>query len=368
MKKTFLHKIATLFLSAVLTVGSVSTAIAGDLPSYLANVDNPQNTKYQTSEIRGLVFPTEKIDAGNNMYWENIYGGTDYILFYGGPRGDYKAAGYTDKFYPSGLIFPSFDAWTTPSGVTIDYLGRVLDENGKIKTATAEQLGVTYEPGKIRDVPYDSNYPLKRVVDFYALNIEQITAANYNSAELNHHGLMDHNRYIAGNSYYISRLSGQQDNFKNAEAYFDEEKRNDAEAVMNFLRDWLNSFDFEHMSEMDRAKKIAEVTKAAQYNAGKEAIQDHYKHSSYYRVLIERKGFCMEFAETAELLASLVGLKHSTVSALQIDHEACVIQVDGAPYLSDNGFLDLSEDWREKTRFGTKQTLNCYYIEVVSYE
>ena len=45
------------------------------------------------------------------------------------------------------------------------------DENGKIKTATQNWLR-PYEGGKVRDVAYDSNYPLKRVVHLHALNIE----------------------------------------------------------------------------------------------------------------------------------------------------------------------------------------------------
>lgn len=368
MRKKILHKLMALSLSAVITMSSVSTAIAGDLPSYLTYVNNVQNTKYQTSEIRGLVYPTTRVDAGNNTFWENVYGGTDYVLFYGGPRGDYKAAGYVDKQYPSGQRYPSFDSWTTPSGITIDYVGRVLDGNGKIQTATAEQLGVSYEAGKIRDVPYDSNYPLKRVVDFYALNIEQITAANCNSAELNHHGLREHNQFIADNSYYISCLSGQPDNFKNNAAYDNEAKRNDAEAVVNVLRNWLNSFDFEHMTEMERAKQIAEILKKCSYDVEAAATRNHGPHTSYYRVLVERKGVCQDFTECAEFLASLVGLKHGMWASDAVDHEAYVIQVDGAPYGGDNMVLDLSEDWREKTRLGTKQSLNFHYGEFTSYE
>ena len=366
MRKKFLHHLMAFSLSAVIAMSSVSTVMAGDLPSYLAYVDNVQNTKYQTSEIRGLVYPVNKVDAGNHTFWKNMHGGTDYVLVYGGAYGDYKSAGYTDKQYPNGQRYPTFDTWVTPDGFTIDYLGRILDANGRIQTATAEQLGLSYEAGKIRDVPYDSNYPLKRVVDFYALNIEQITAANYNSAELNHHGLREHNGFIANNSYYISCLSGQPDNFKNDEAYFDESKRSDAEAVVNVLRDWLNSFDFEHMTEMERAKKIAEVLKKCSYDFEAAAAHDHGPHSSYYRVLIEHKGVCQDFTECAELLASLVGLKHDMWASDQ-EHVAYVIQVDGAPYGGDNMNLDLSEDWREKTRLGTRQTLNFHYGELTSY-
>lgn len=367
MKKKFLQKLMALSLSAVMAMSSVSTAMAGDLPSYLDYVDHVENTKYQTSEIRGLVYPTTRVDVGNNTFWENVYGGTDYVLFYFGPRGDYKAAGYVDKQYPSGQRYPSYDSWTTPSGITIDYANRVLDENGKIQTATAEQLGVSYEAGKIRDVPYDSNYPLKRVVDFYALNIEQITAANYNSAELNHHGLRRHNQFIELHSYYISRLSGQPDNIPDLSLYESGQRHDDAEAVVNALRDWLNSFDFEHMSEMDRAKQIADLLRPCKYDFEAADTHNHGPHSTYYRVLVEHKGVCQDFTECAELLAALVGLKHDMWPSDQ-EHVAYVIQVDGAPYGGDNMSLDLSEDWRSKTRLGTKMSLNFHFGEFTFYE
>lgn len=73
---------------------------------------------------------------------------------------------------------------------------------------------------------------------------------------------------------------------------------------------------------------------------------------------MEHKDVCQDFTECAELLASLVGLKHGMWASDAINHEAYVIQVDGAPYGGDNMDLDLSEDWREKTRLGTRQTLN----------
>ena len=119
---------------------------------------------------------------------------------------------------------------------------------------------------------------------------------------------------------------------------------------------------------MERAKQIAEVLKKCSYDFEAAAARNHGPHSSYYRVLVEHKGVCQDFATSAELLAALVGLKHGTFGAPQIDHDAYVIQVDGAPYGGDNMDLDLSEDWREKTRLGTRQTLNYHYGEHIFYE
>ena len=119
----------------------------------------------------------------------NHDGGNVYTLYYFGGIGDPTAAGY-------------------------QYNRRVM-ENGKIKTATAEELGLSYEPGKIRDVPYDSNMPLKRVVDFYALNIEQITPENVADPSIRHHGLHGHITTLTNPAsvYILSRLSGQKNNF-----------------------------------------------------------------------------------------------------------------------------------------------------------
>lgn len=368
MKKKVLCRVAALALSVVMMAGNAFTAMADEDLSYLKNVDNLQNTRYQTSEIRGVTYPTtQRIEAGENLYWQNSSGGTDYQLFYYGPTGDYKSAGYDYRWYPNGQRYPTYDSWTTPSGITIDYLCRVLDESGKIKTATAEQLGVTYEAGKIHNVPYDSNYPLKRVVDFYALNIERITKDNLYSADIDHHDLREHNQYILGIDYIISRLSGQTDNIRTADEYFDETKRADTEAVCDVLRNWLNSFDFEHMSEMDRAKQVAALLKQAHYDDEAARTRNPGPKSSAYRVLVEHKGICQDFAAVGELLAALVGLKHAQLTSATLDHVAYAVQVDGVPYEGENGFLDLSQDWRTKSRLGSKQTLNYHYGEYIHY-
>ena len=367
MKKNFFKCATAMALSATMLIGSASTAMADGYNSYLKNVDNIQNTRYQTSEIRPVTFPSESVTVDANTYWKNTSGGTDYVLRYSGPRGDYKAAGYEDKWYPNGQSYPTYETWTTPTGITVDYLNRVLDENGKIKTATAEQIGAAYEGGKIRDVTYDSNYPLKRVVDFYALNVEQITPANFNSAELNHHGLRTHNQFLVNNVYFISKLSGQPNNIHD-DSWYTEEERTRYNAIVDVLRNWLNSFDFEHMSEMERAQKVKELMAPAVYDTEGAATRNHGTNGTYYRVLIEHKGVCQDFAETAELLASLVGLKHAMLAGATANHEAYAIQVDGVPYFGENGSLDLTTDWREKSKLGTKQTTNYGYGEYIYYK
>lgn len=366
MKKKIFKCATAMVLSATMLIGSASTAMADGYNSYLKNVDNIQNTRYQSSEIRPVTFPSDQVSGGENLYWQNWHGGTDYILVYGGPRGDYKAAGYEDKWYPNAQIYPTYETWTTPSGITIDYLGRVLDENGKIKTSTAEQIGADYEGGKIRDVAYDSNYPLKRVVDFYALNVEQITPANFNSAELNHHGLRKHNQSLVGDVYFISKLSGQPNNIHD-DSWYTEEEKTEYNAVVDVLRNWLNSFDFEHMSEMDRAKKIHELVKQATYNTAALTDKSLNDGHAYYNILVKKTGTCYDYSMTIHLLASLVGLKCDTVGSATNNHMIAVLQVDGVPYGSDNGLIALTQDWREETNLGTKQSFNYHFGEYITY-
>ena len=84
-------------------------------------------------------------------------------------------------------------------------------KTAKLKLPLQKRLGLTYEGGKVRDVAYDSNYPLKRVVDLYALNIEATKDWLEKYSEINHHGLAGHNQFITNYGYYIAQLTGQTD-------------------------------------------------------------------------------------------------------------------------------------------------------------
>lgn len=338
-----------------------------NLVSYMNNVDKIENTSKVNPVGTGVVFPTEEVQVGEDLYWNNLSGGTDYTLHYYGPRGDYEAAGYTRKMYPNAKDYFTYDAWTTPSGITVDYLNRVLDENGKIKTATAEELGLTYEGGKVRDVPYDANVPLKRVVDLYALNIEELTPDNWISKS--HHGLRGHNSFILAPEqiYIISKLSGQPNNFHDIN-WYPQKERTEYDAICDVLRNWLNSFDFEHASEMDRAKKVRELLLKAEYDSEAAARRDSQLGEAIYNVLIKKKGVCQDFAEAAHMLCSLVGLKCDLLGSSQADHIMYVVQVDGVPYGGDNGGLNLDQDWREQSKLGTRQSYNFYFGEYITYQ
>ena len=72
----------------------------------------------------------------------------------------------------------------------------------------------------------------------------------------------------------------------------------------------------------------------------------------------------MEFAQTANFLALLLGLKCVTLGGN--DHEIYVIQADGVPYAGENGVID-REDHRIKSKMGTRQSYNYNYGESIMY-
>lgn len=314
--------------------------------------------------IKGTVYPTLELQVNDHLWWMNHDGGTVYTLYYFGGIGDPTAAGYQYKKYPNMQDYWDFDTWTCPDGTVIDYNRRVM-ENGKIKTATAEELGLSYEPGKIRDVPYDSNMPLKRVVDFYALNIERITPENITDPSIRHHGLGYHATDITEpfTAYVLTKLSGQKDNFRDL-SWYSAEELDEYNAVVDLLRNWLNSFDFEHMSETQRLEEIRKLLRASSYDQAAKEARNTGDKSNYYRVLVEKKGICIEFARTVKLLSLLLGLKCSIIG--DSEHAIYVIQADGIPYAGENGGIDY-EDHRVKSKLGTRQSYNYYYGESIMY-
>lgn len=314
--------------------------------------------------IKGTVYPTLELQVNDHLWWMNHDGGNVYTLYYFGGIGDPTAAGYQYKKYPNMQDYWDFDTWTCPDGTVIDYNRRVM-ENGKIKTATAEELGLSYEPGKIRDVPYDSNMPLKRVVDFYALNIEQITPENVADPSIRHHGLHGHITTLTNPAsvYILSRLSGQKNNFHDDGWYYEQE-RTEYNAIVDLLRNWLNSFDFEHMTETQRLEEIRKLLHECNYDQIAKETRNTGGKSSYYRVLVEKKGICMEFAQTVEFLTMLLGLKCVILGGN--DHEVYYIQADGIPYAGENNVIE-REDHRIKSKMGTRQSYNYNYGESIMY-
>lgn len=345
-----------------------SNAKQSSLVSYMKNVDKLENTNKANPVGTGLVYPTEQVTVNDHLTWRNWNGGTDYILYYSGNlRQQYEAAGYKDKIYMNAQAYPEFDTFQTSTGETVDYLGRVLDSNGKIKTATAEEIGATYAGGTVRDVAYDANYPLKRVVDLYALNIENLNADNWYTDEKSHHGLRGHNQFIVSpdNAYIISKLTGQT-NTMHDDSWYSEEERKDYDEVCEVLKSWLNSFDFEHATEPERLAKIQELLKGSQYDDAVKNNPSLHTYRDYHQVLINKKGVCIDYANTGHLLATLLGLKCAIVGSSV--HACWIVQADGVPHMAENGGIDLVNDWRETSKLGTKQSYNYNFGEYITYK
>lgn len=110
------------------------------------------------------------------------------------------------------------------------------------------------------------------------------------------------------------------------------------QALYQWFSNWLNSMDFETMSEMDKAKAIQNVlSEGTNVILTGNQIANRYAD---YAVLIEKNGNCTEYAMTAMSLAKALGLK-ATVYGTG-DHAVYYIQVDGKAYFGQNNQLNLN--------------------------
>jgi hypothetical protein len=103
------------------------------------------------------------------------------------------------------------------------------------------------------------------------------------------------------------------------------------QALYQWFCNWLNSMDFENMSEMDRAREIQKVMAQVKYKIGSPTM--------YYAVLINHEGDCSRTAMTACALAKALGLKSAVAGTT--DHMIYYIQVDGKAYFGQNNTLNL---------------------------
>lgn len=91
-----------------------------------------------------------------------------------------------------------------------------------------------------------------------------------------------------------------------------------------------------------------------------------HTYDKFYQVLINKKGVCIDFADTGHLLATLLGLKCAVVG--DAVHACWIVQADGVPHMAENGAIDLVNDWRETSKLGTKQSYNFNFGEYIKYE
>lgn len=217
---------------------------------------------------------------------------------------------------------------TTPDGYTVDSNGAWV-VNGVVQTQTAGTASNTVN----HNAGYDPAHPLAGKIDEWNLRLPyQYIGGSYihnNNVQAMLTGQMD--------QYYAAPV-GESTNPRTGTKMYTRQEEYDAaraneQALYNWFCNWLNGMDFENMSEMDRAKEIQKVLASAEYEYGAES------RDSYYSVLINKKGYCGEFAMTAMGLAKALGLK-SAVNGTG-DHAVYYIQVDGVAYFGQNQKLNL---------------------------
>lgn len=209
---------------------------------------------------------------------------------------------------------------TTPDGYQVDGTGAWIVD-GVVQTQGTGQVsnGVNHSEN------YDPAHPLANAPE--AWNLKLTPDKNF----LNYH-------YICNDDNIHALLTGQIEYYHERTGYGSEEQKTTEQALYQWFCNWLNNMDFEHMSEMEKAKEIQKVLQSKSYDT-QYANSSHAKRNSQHAVLIDGKGICIEYAETATALAEAVGLKTCYVG--DMEHVNYIIQVDGTAYLGSNNLFNL---------------------------
>lgn len=293
-------RILTMAMAAVMTVSMSLTAWAWDTNVYLYEPGVDEN-----GYIVGWVWQDMNGDGVfESYYYSNNSHGEGYLQ-----RNTTTPDGYTvnDKgqWTVDGVVQTKTRADATTN----------TESTGAVSTETVNINGVNHSVG------YDTAHPLKNVVEQWNLKLTPET--NF----LNYY-------YICDNDNIQAMLTGQMEYYHERTgnmAYLNETEQ----ALYQWFCNWLNGMDFEHMSEMERAREIQKVLlEGNNYNV-------ESNRNGYYAVLIDKKSFCAESAMTAMTLAKALGLRASISGTA--DHAHYYIQVDGVAYFGSNGGLDLSQ-------------------------
>lgn len=206
---------------------------------------------------------------------------------------------------------------TTPDGYTVDSSGAWVTGN-----TTASNTG-------LHSVNYDPAHPLSCVIDKWDLRI----ADDSNSLNFDFiHSRNIHALLTGQMQYYIPWTAS-------VEYGRSEEKatrlNTEEQAIYQWFCNWLNGFDFENMSEMERASEIKKTLSQSVYDTS----QDTSDRDDIYTVLINKTGVCAEYAMTNAALSRSVGLKHSLNGTG--NHAVFYVQVDGIWYFGENNYLNL---------------------------
>ena len=176
---------------------------------------------------------------------------------------------------------------------------------------------------------YDPAHPLARLIDRWHLCLDTSSPeyrGNYRGSMYNHYG------------HVVAWLTGQEGMFP------DITRDGDSMAVAAKVRDYLNTFDIENASEMERAKKLGELIRG--WKIDKEYAQEKNGHADMYNLLVYQK--CDNYNSVAWCMVALAewfGLPSCTTGTGYFP-TGVVVRVDGKPYWCRElrGF-DFSKDY-----------------------
>lgn len=229
---------------------------------------------------------------------------------------------------------------TVIDGYTLNTDGQWV-VNDEIQTRTDISVNQTQGTGSTGNVGHSANYdpahPLAGKIDAWNLRITPDKYSGYvcnNNIQAMLTGQMDQ---------YFAAPVGEYVDARGNHIYTTQEDynvaRKEEQDLYNWFCNWLNSIDFQNMSEMDRAKEIQKVLALASYQEGSVDYSQDYRDE--YAILINKSGHCSEFSMTACSLAKAMGLK-SGLSG-NGNHSWYYIQVDGKTYSGENYYLNLNK-------------------------
>lgn len=225
----------------------------------------------------------------------------------------------------------------TPDGYQVNEAGAwVVDDVVQTQTMTVNNGTTTGDVN--HNAGYDPAHPLAGKIDEWNLRITNTgligaSGSNTNICNENIQALLTNQM----DKYYIPPVGNSTNPTTGTQMYVSQEDYDknvhNTQALYQWFCNWLNSMDFENMSELDRAREIQKVMAQVKYKIG--------SPTAYYAVLIDHEGDCSRTAMTACALAKALGLKSAVAGTT--DHMVYYIQVDGKAYFGQNNDLDL--DW-----------------------
>lgn len=218
---------------------------------------------------------------------------------------------------------------TTPDGCQVNERGQWVVDGVVQKAKEKEIIQIDY-------AAYDPAHPLANVVDAWDLKLPYQSIGPDYVCGSNIQAMLTNQM----EQYYMPPVGDSVDPRTGAQMHVAQEDYDatvyNTQALYNWFCNWLNGMDFQHMSEMDKAKEIQKVLAQGINITG----ENSNSRNADYSVLIDKQGMCAEYAMTAISLAKAMGLK-SAVGGTG-SHAVYYIQVDGVAYFGQNNVLNLN--------------------------